>query len=107
MLHKTTMNSAYKHVIQYKRRGAWISIELVQDVYILGTTVHITERIMSQINEHLDKNPAPAPAADEVERLEVKSRWFSVKLEEINGYTLAAMAMILTALVIIVALVTV
>ena len=62
---------------------------------------------MSQINEHLDKNPAPAPAADDVmERLEVKSRWFSVKLEEINGYTLAAMAMILTALVIIVALIT-
>ena len=62
---------------------------------------------MSQINEHLDKNPAPAPAAnDDVERLEVKSRWFSVKLEEINGYTLAAMAMILTTLVIIVALIT-
>ncbi len=62
---------------------------------------------MSQINEHLDKNPAPAPAADEQdtrERLEVKSKWFSVKLEEINGYTLAAMAMILTAIVIIVAL---
>jgi len=60
---------------------------------------------MNQINEHLDKNPAPAPAADDdKERLEVKSKWFSVKLEEINGYTLAAMAMILTALVIIVAL---
>jgi hypothetical protein len=61
---------------------------------------------MNQINEHLDKNPAPAPASDnsDTERLELKSRWFSVKLEEINGYTLAAMAMILTALVIIVAL---
>jgi len=61
---------------------------------------------MNQINEHLDKNPAPAPACDntDTERLELKSRWFSVKLQEINGYTLAAMAMILTALVIIVAL---
>jgi hypothetical protein len=61
---------------------------------------------MNQINEHLDKNPAPAPASDnsEVEQLEVKSGWFSVKLQEINGYTLAAMAMILTALIIIVAI---
>ena len=61
---------------------------------------------MSDLNEHLDKNPAPAPASDNTdkERLELKSKWFSVKLEEINGYTLAAMAMILTALVIIVAL---
>jgi hypothetical protein len=61
---------------------------------------------MNQINEYLDKNPAPAPASDnsEVEQLEVKSGWFSVKLQEINGYTLAAMAMILTALIIIVAI---
>lgn len=59
---------------------------------------------MSQINEHLDKNPAPAPCEDntDTERLEVKSRWFSVKLEEINGYTLAAMAMILASIVAIV-----
>lgn len=58
---------------------------------------------MSQINEHLDKNPAPAPGADDdKERLEVKSKWFSVKLEEINGYTLAAMAMILASIVAIV-----
>jgi hypothetical protein len=61
---------------------------------------------MNQINEHLEKHPAPAPASDnsEVEQLEVKSGWFSVKLQEINGYTLAAMAMILTALIIIVAI---
>lgn len=58
---------------------------------------------MSRINEHLDKNPAPAPAAnDDVERLEVKSKWFSVKLEEINAYTLIAMAMILASIVAIV-----
>jgi hypothetical protein len=38
------------------------------------------------------------------EQLEVKSKWFSVKLDAINGYTLAAMAMILTAMIIIVAL---
>jgi hypothetical protein len=62
---------------------------------------------MSQLNEFLDKNPAPAPGADsdDRERLEVSSRWFSVKLDEINGYTLVAMAMILTALVLIVALI--
>lgn len=58
---------------------------------------------MQNLNEHLDKNPAPAPGADDtVERVEVKSRWFSIKLEEINGYTLAAIAMILTTLVAIV-----
>lgn len=62
---------------------------------------------MSQINEHLDKNPAPAPAADDtVERVEVKSKWFSIKLEEINAYTLTAIAMILTAMVAIVYIVT-
>ena len=59
---------------------------------------------MNQINEHLDKNPAPAPASDnsDTERLEVTSTWFSVKLEEINLYTLAAMAMILMSIVAIV-----
>ena len=63
---------------------------------------------MNQINEHLDKNPTPAPASDntELERLEVKSRWFSVKLEQINAYTLTAMAMILATLVAIVWIVT-
>ena len=61
---------------------------------------------MKQINEHLEKNPAPAPAADDDtgERLEVKSRWFSVKLQEINGYTLVAMAMIMFTVIVIVAL---
>ena len=61
---------------------------------------------MTQINEHLDKNPAPAPGADDSDReqLEVRSRWFSVRLDAINGYTLAAMAMILTTMIIIVAL---
>lgn len=84
-----------------------MDIESVLDACIYVTIVQIMERTMSQINEHLDKNPAPAPAADDtMERLEVKSRWFSVKLEEINGYTLTAMAMILTTLVIIVALIT-
>lgn len=59
---------------------------------------------MSDLNKHLDKNPTPAPASDntDLERLEVKSRWFSVKLEEINGYTLTAMAMILVTIVAIV-----
>ncbi len=59
---------------------------------------------MTNINEHLDKNPAPAPASDnsDTERLEVTSSWFSVKLEEINGYTLTAMAMILVAVVAVV-----
>lgn len=42
----------------------------------------------------------------EKERLEVSSSWFSVKLEEINGYTLTAIAMILAALVMIVWIVT-
>ncbi len=61
--------------------------------------IHVTN-----INEHLDKNPAPAPASDnsDTERLEVTSSWFTVKLEEINGYTLTAMAMILVAVVAIV-----
>lgn len=36
------------------------------------------------------------------ERVEVRSRWFSIKLEEINGYTLAAVAMILASIVAIV-----
>jgi hypothetical protein len=59
---------------------------------------------MSQINEHLDRNPAPAPASDntDTERLEVTSTWFSVKLEEINVYTLTAIAMILASIVAIV-----
>jgi hypothetical protein len=59
---------------------------------------------MSDLNKHLDKNPTPAPCEDntDTERLEVKSRWFSVKLEEINGYTLTAMAMILASIVAIV-----
>jgi hypothetical protein len=61
---------------------------------------------MSNLNKHLDETPEPAPCEDNTdrERLELESKWFSVKLEEINGYTLAAMAMILTALVIIVAM---
>jgi hypothetical protein len=57
--------------------------------------------VNNNLNEHLAKNPTPAPCEDntDTERLEVKSKWFSVRLEEINGYTLAAMAMILAALV--------
>jgi hypothetical protein len=99
------MKSVCDNVIKYSELGTWTATESVHAVYILNTIAHITELTMNQINEHLDKNPAPAPAADDdKERLEVKSKWFSVKLEEINGYTLAAMAMILTALVIIVAL---
>ena len=38
------------------------------------------------------------------EQLEVKSKWFSVRLDAINGYTLAAMAMIFTTMIIIVAI---
>ena len=65
-----------------------------------------TEPVMTKINQHLDKNPAPAPASDntDTERLEVSSRWFSVRLQEINGYTLVAIAMILAAMVLIVAI---
>ena len=55
---------------------------------------------MSNDNKQLDKNSE----VNDREQLEVKSRWFSVRLDAINGYTLAAMAMILTAMIIIVAL---
>ena len=63
---------------------------------------------MTQINEHLDQNPAPAPASDNtdsdqtVERVEMRSRWFSVKLEEITASTLLALAMIMGTLIAIV-----
>ena len=39
---------------------------------------------------------------DDKETIEVTSSWFSIKMEEINGYTLAATAMILAAIVAIV-----
>jgi hypothetical protein len=83
-----------------------MDIELQHDAYGSNTIAQTTEHTMSDLNKHLDENPTPAPCEDNTdkERLELKSKWFSVKLEEINGYTLAAMAMILTALVIIVAL---
>ena len=56
------------------------------------------------MSENLDQK-SDKPTDDDVrERLEVKSKWFSVSLDAINGYTLAAMAMILTAMIIIVAL---
>lgn len=65
---------------------------------------------MTQINEHLDRHPAPAPASDntdhEVERVEMRSRWFSIKLEEINANTLAALFMILATVVAVVYIVT-
>jgi hypothetical protein len=61
---------------------------------------------MSEQNQPLEKNPAPESAEDtgDGQRLEVKSKWFSVKLQEINALTLVAMAMILTTMVLIVAL---
>jgi len=77
----------------------------VLDAYGSKSTVQTMEHIhVTNINEHLDKNPAPAPASDnsDTERLEVTSSWFSVKLEEINGYTLTAIAMILVAMVAVV-----
>ena len=55
---------------------------------------------MSNDVKQLDKNPE----VNDKEQLEVRSKWFSVRLDAINGYTLAAMAMILTAMIIIVAL---
>ena len=58
---------------------------------------------MNNLNEHLDQHPAPAPG--DVEQLEVKSKWFSVRLEDINIYTLIALAMIVTSLVLIVAMI--
>lgn len=59
---------------------------------------------MNQLNEHLYTNPAPAPASDNSDReqLEVTMTWVSTKLEKINGYTLAAVAMILSTLITIV-----
>lgn len=56
------------------------------------------------MSQNLDKQPDETAVDDVRERLEVKSKWFSVSLDEINGYTLAAMAMILTTMIIIVAL---
>lgn len=61
----------------------------------------------NELNEHLDQHPAPAPASDNtdsdtVERVEMRSRWFSVKLEEITTPTLIALAMILGTLISIV-----
>ena len=44
------------------------------------------------------------PEVNDKEQLEVRSKWFSVRLDSINGYTLAAMAMIFTTMIIIVAL---
>ena len=51
-----------------------------------------------------DNKPLNDPEVNDREQLEVRSKWFSVRLDAINGYTLAAMAMILTAMIIIVAL---
>lgn len=56
------------------------------------------------MSQNLDKQPDETAVDDVRERLEVKSKWFSVSLDEINGYTLVAMAMILTTMIIIVAL---
>ena len=70
------------------------------------TTAHTWEHILvTNLNEHLDKNPAPAPASDNTdsrEHLEVETSWFKLKLEDINAYSLTAIAMILTAVVAIV-----
>ncbi len=55
---------------------------------------------MKQIDDEKSKDP---PHTDQ-ERLEVHSKWFSVKLQEINGYTLVAMAMIMFTVIVIVAL---
>jgi hypothetical protein len=57
---------------------------------------------MKKLNDVLDETPTEN--ISDTEQLEVKSKWFSVKLDDINGYTLVAMAMILTAMVLIVAL---
>ena len=43
---------------------------------------------------------------NERETIEVTSSWFSIKMAEINGYTLTAIAMILVTLVAIVWIVT-
>ncbi len=76
------------------------------DAYGSKSTADTMEHIhVTNINEHLDKNPAPAPASDNTdskEQLEVETGWFKLKLEDINGYSLAAIAMILVAVVAIV-----
>ena len=70
------------------------------------TIVHTWEHILvTNLNEHLDKNPSPAPASDNTdsrEHLEVETSWFKLRLEDINVYSLTAIAMILTAVVAIV-----
>jgi hypothetical protein len=62
------------------------------DAYGSNTTVPTTERIMNQTDK----------PNDDKETIEVTSSWFTIKMEEINGYTLAATAMILAAIVAIV-----
>ena len=60
---------------------------------------------MTNLNEHLDKDPAPAPCSDNTdskENLEVETSWFKLKLEDINVYSLIAIAMILASTVAIV-----
>ncbi len=60
---------------------------------------------VTNLNEHLDKNPAPAPGSDNSdskEHLEVETTWFKLKLEDINAYSLIAIAMILATVVAIV-----
>lgn len=58
---------------------------------------------MKAIDDAKSKTAETAPHTDQ-ERLEVHSKWFSVKLQEINGYTLVAMAMIMFTVIVIVAL---
>jgi hypothetical protein len=91
MRHNTATNSAKSNEILYSSSGAWMAIEQQLDVYGSSTTVPTTERTMNQT----DKN-------NEQETIEVTSSWFTIKMQEINGYTLAATAMILAALVAIV-----
>ena len=60
--------------------------------YSVSHTVYHGELMSSKDNER--------------ETIEVTSSWFSIKMAEINGYTLTAIAMILIALVMIVWIVT-
>lgn len=55
---------------------------------------------MNQINEHLDRHPAPAPDQQEtLERVEIKSKWFNLKIDDVNTPVLILIAMILVATV--------